>query len=193
MKYAKAIEFVISELKEKLPIHLTYHSLHHTLSVMKFTKLIAIEEGVKGTDMELLMVAAAFHDCGFLKGMSNHEAVGCQIVAEILPGLDFDETEIKIIQGMIMATKLPQTPHSELEKIICDADLGYIGGNKYFEIVTGLEKELKYNGMPLTDESWLEMQINFLKTQHFFTSYACKAWDVNKLVVLSQLESKRAS
>ncbi len=193
MKYIRAIEYVISELKENLPVHLTYHSLHHTLSVMELTKQIGLKEGVEGDDMELLMVASAYHDCGFLNGMDNHEELGCEVVARILPDFGFDKSEIKIIQGMIMATRLPQTPKTFLEKIICDADLGYIGGNKYFEIVSGLEKELLANGIPLTKDSWLDMQINFLKTQHFFTAYAVETFDENKCLVLSQLESKKAS
>lgn len=191
MKYTRAIEYVIAELKENLPDNLTYHSLHHTLSVMELAKQIGLKEGVEADDMELLMVAAAYHDSGFLRGMVNHEETGCEIVAEVLPQFEFNEAEIKIVQGMIMATKLPQTPNTHLERVICDADLGYIGGNHYFEIVAGLEKELLSIGVPLTDESWVEMQINFLKSQSFFTNYATKTFEAKKQIVLQQLESKR--
>ncbi|MDA0973125.1 MAG: hypothetical protein O2867_05255 [Bacteroidetes bacterium] len=41
-----------------------------------------------------------------------------------------------------MATKVPQEPKDHLARILCDADLDYLGGDDYDEIAGGLYQEL---------------------------------------------------
>jgi len=44
---------------------------------------------------------------------------------------------------MIMATKIPQSPKNLLEQIICDADLDYLGRERYEENSLLLLQELR--------------------------------------------------
>jgi len=79
--------------------------------------------------------------------------------------------QIEIICGMIMATKIPQQPHTQLEKIIADADLFYLGGTDYDRISTSLFEELKIY-LNVTDQrEWNEIQVNFLSNHHYHTDY----------------------
>lgn len=192
-KYEAAIKHILSALKEGLPSELTYHSLEHTLEVISLTEEIAENEGVSDDDFNLLKVAAAFHDCGYLHGLKQHEINGCIMADSILPDFGFTRAECDRIKGMIMATRLPQAPNNHLEKIICDADLGYIGGNSYFKIVDGLRAEIVATSHSLTQNEWLDMQISFLNAQSFFTDYAIKTFDSKKSEVLEKLKIKRNS
>jgi HD superfamily phosphodiesterase len=186
-KYEAAIKHILSAMKEGLPSELTYHSLEHTLAVISLTEEIAEKEGINHDDFNLLKVSAAFHDCGYLKGLKEHEINGCKMVDDILPEFGFTPHESQRIKGMIMATRLPQTPMNHLEQIICDADLAYIGGDNYFEIVEGLKAEIVATSHPLSEKEWLDMQISFLKAHSFFTEYAIKTFENKKLEVLQKL------
>jgi uncharacterized protein len=84
--------------------------------------------------MTLLKTACLFHDIGFTISGQDHEERGCEIAEEVLPDLNYDSDQINRIKGMIMATKIPQTPNNKLEQIICDADLDYLGRDDFFSI-----------------------------------------------------------
>lgn len=190
-KFEAATDYILSALKNDLPIELTYHSHNHTLEVIALTEEIAKHESVTEEDFKLLKLAAAFHDCGYLQGLKHHEETGCKMVDSILPGFGFSQEECERVKGMIMATRLPQTPNNHLEQIICDADLGYIGGESYFEIVEGLHAEIVATSHAITLNEWLDMQISFLNAQSFFTDYAIKTFDSKKGEVLQILKDQR--
>ena len=80
----------------------------------------------------------------------DHEAAGCVIARETLPEFGFDKKSIARIEEMIMATKVPQQPTTQLARILCDADLDYLGGMEYTEISTTLYQELSENGFHMT-------------------------------------------
>src|SRR4051812_46525486 len=114
---------VLKALTEKLPAHLAYHHPDHTLYVMRMAEFIAREEKVSEADILLLKTAALYHDLGFIKGASQHEAESERIAEAELPGFGYTPEEIQIIVGLIEATSIPQHPKTKLEKILADADL----------------------------------------------------------------------
>ena len=74
-----------------------------------------------------------------------------------------------IICGMIMATKIPQTPLTKLEEIICDADLDYFGRDDFFPIANTLFLELKARDFVASEYEWNKIQIKFFKQHRYFT------------------------
>lgn len=110
--------------------------------------------------MHLLKTAAWLHDIGYIWDDKSHEERGCQFAKEFLPGWGFSIDEIDTICGMIMATKIPQSPNNLLEQIICDADLDYLGREDYFIISERLLDELK-NSRELSPSEWKKIQLGF--------------------------------
>lgn len=171
MDYAGAIEHILKQLESDLPEHLYYHGHHHTLDVLQSVERIAKAEGVSADNLNLLLVAAAYHDCGFLNGHEDHEVKGCKIVKESLPAFGFDAAAIDQICEMIMATKVPQTPHSDLANILCDADLDYLGRDDFEPIGANLFKELAHIGIVTELEAWNRIQVSFLGQHTYHTAY----------------------
>lgn len=170
-----------------MPSYLSYHGLDHTLDVLN-----VCEQYIKRLDLPeeqryLLRTGAIVHDMGFLKGPANHEEVGSGMAAEIMRNLGMNENQIQEVKGLVMATKIPQTPLNEIQKIICDADLDYLGRSDYPEISTRLFKELKYMKVLETEEQWKNLQINFLKAHHFHTPFAIKNREPKKQFWLNRL------
>lgn len=190
MKPQKAIDFITAKMKADLPPYLVYHSLDHTLEVIENAEAIADHEGITGKDRELVRTAAAYHDSGLLEIYENHEEVSARLARETLPNFDFAEDDIKTINGMIAATKLPQSPHNILEEIICDADLSYLGGPHYDRISHKLLKELEQVGYDLSGDRWLKLQINFLKNHRYWTRFSKEYLKEGKEEVLERLEQQ---
>jgi predicted metal-dependent HD superfamily phosphohydrolase len=91
------------------------------------------------------------------------------------------------VKGLVMATKIPQTPLNDLQKIICDADLDYLGRDDYPTISVKLFAELKHMNIISTEEQWKNLQINFLKAHQFHTSFAQKNREPKKQYWLKKL------
>ncbi|MBI3233265.1 MAG: hypothetical protein HYZ42_04375, partial [Bacteroidetes bacterium] len=86
----------------------------------------------------------------------------------------FNEEEINLIFGMIMATKIPQNPTTKLEEILADADLEYLGTSQFEPIAQKLYNELKIRKPEMTLYEWNTMQINFIEKHRYFTDFCIK-------------------
>ena len=181
---------ILTRLEKELNPLLGYHNLAHTLDVIKSAELIAAEEGIRDThDLLLLKTAAAFHDSGFLFVYRNHEEKSCEIAMDELKDR-FCEEDLKTICGMIMATKIPQTPHTLLEQVICDADLDYLGRNDFEPISRNLYREfLSFKIIP-EDVIWDHIQIKFFESHQYFTKTALKKRNKVKMQHLNILKER---
>jgi len=172
MRFDKAKDYILGRLKEELPLNLHYHSLNHTLDVLESSTIIAKAEGLEEGDLLLVQTAALFHDSGFIYSSVEHESRGCKIAREALPKFDFNDEQIELICGMIMATKIPQNPKTKLEEIICDADLDYLGREDFKYIGNKLYLELKEQNIISNKEDWNKLQVKFLSTHRYHTNFS---------------------
>lgn len=164
--------FVIELLRNDLPEYLYYHTANHTIRVLENVKIIAKYEKITSKQLELLKIAALFHDTGFLISMNNHEDKSCKIAQNVLTDFGLPKDDIQIICSMIMATKIPQNPVTKLEEILADADLEYLGTDDFNSFSTNLYLELKHINPALTLEKWNQIQIDFFENHSYFTDYA---------------------
>lgn len=116
-RYEKIYSMMIEKLEAEMPSRLSYHSLNHILDVLKSAIELAEMENLSAVETELLKVAVLFHDAGFIETVRGHEEVGYSMAKEILPQFGYNESEIKEIGGMIMATKYPPMPKTLSEKL----------------------------------------------------------------------------
>jgi len=124
-------------------------------------------------ELVLLKTAVWLHDSGFLRTYNEHEAIGTEIAKELLPKYAYTKEDIKLINGMIMATRIPQSTSNHLEDIIADADLEYLGTDQFDKISEFLFEEfMEYKFINNRDE-WNRIQVRFIKAHSYFTVY-CK-------------------
>lgn len=190
MQFEKVKKFILDKLKKDLPKNLTYHSLGHIKDVYKAAEDLAKLEKVTGDDLTILLTAVLFHDSGFLIQQKEHERVGCELAALYLPDFGYSDEQIVRISGLIMATRIPQTPNNKLEKIICDADLDYLGRDDFFKIGNYLFDELCMYGIISTENEWNKLQVRFLESHRYFTTSAKKLRKAKKDEHLALIKSK---
>ncbi|MFL5811303.1 MAG: HD domain-containing protein, partial [Flavisolibacter sp.] len=187
-EFQKAEAYIFKRLKKELSPTLSYHGYHHTEDVMNAAMQIAEAEKISESDKELLRIAVAFHDAGFIYIYQDHEERGCRMVEETLPSFGFSAAQIQLICGMIRATKIPQRPISHLEQIIADADLDYLGRDDVFPIAETLFKELKIYANLHDEEAWNKLQLNFLSSHHYHTATAKKLRTTGKEEYIGKLK-----
>jgi len=190
MQFEQAKTFILDKLTKGLPQHLTYHSVDHVLDVYDAAERIGTLEGINEQDKLLLLTAVLFHDSGFLIGPNAHEEESCKIANEYLPGYGYTEDQLKVIDGLIMATKIPHKPQNHLEEIICDSDLDYLGRDDFFPISNSLYLELKSAGIVNDENSWNKIQVSFFNGHHYFTKTAISLRQQNKDAHLEQIKQK---
>ena len=169
MDSSGARAYILEQLRTRLPIERSYHSLEHTLDVYASAISIAEQEGVDGEGLVILKIAALYHDAGFLTQDTDHEEAGCRIVKEVLPGFGFNERQIELICDMIMSTRIPQSPRNKLARILCDADLDYLGRPDFQRIGATLFKEMRTYGVLSTEREWNQLQVRFIERHTYFT------------------------
>ncbi len=189
--YSLAIAYSLERLEKELSPELTYHNLWHTRDgVMPACVQLAQHTGVSQEEMRLLEVAAAFHDIGFTEKHANHELVGARISAQVLPDFGFSAREIEAVMGMIIATRLPQSPRTLLEEILADADLDVLGRKDFFPRNEALRQEWANFGREIGLQQWLEGQLAFLKSHDYFTPAARMLRLEMKGINMAELEER---
>jgi predicted metal-dependent HD superfamily phosphohydrolase len=185
--YLKLRRHVLDKLKHELPQFLAYHGMNHTLDVLNVCEQYIRRENLSEGDRYTLRIGAIVHDMGFLIGAMNHELIGAGMAEVLMKDLGMDQRIIDQVKGLVLATKIPQTPLNDLQKIICDADLDYLGRDDYPTISVKLFTELKHMNVISTEQQWKDLQINFLQSHHFHTPFAVKNREAKKQYWLKKL------
>ncbi len=184
-------KYVESFLKENLSDGIYYHDLEHTQEVVEASQEIGIASKLSNEELEIVLIAAWFHDTGYYKGMENHEEMSKDVAEKFLKQEGVGESKIAAVGGCILATKIPQTPKNIMEEVLCDADLYHVSTRDFFTKSELLRKEFS---LIFPDEiqldEWFKNSIKFLKNHSFFTRYAkekllpAKKENLKKLKVL---------
>ncbi|NNK89917.1 MAG: HD domain-containing protein [Saprospiraceae bacterium] len=172
--YIKLRKRAFELLENQLSSKLSYHGIHHTMDVLKTVNFYIRLNKLPRKEAQLLRIAALYHDIGFIETYKEHEKIGVGILKRHMLEFGCDMKDFKILEGLIMSTKVPQNPKTKLERILCDADLFYLGGRKYYPISETLFEELKNFKIITSEEQWNKIQVSFLSSHDYHTRYAKK-------------------
>ncbi len=188
IRYDDLEEFVLDKLERELPKYLYYHNIKHTIDVVIQSEIIGRGEGINDEEILLLKTAALFHDIGQTVQSKGHEEISIQIAREILPKFQYSNEQIEIISSIIKATELPPRPIALLEKIICDADLDYLGRKDFIPVSNTLYRELHEQNLIGDINEWNRLQIKFLTNHQYFTNTANQLREVKKQTQIERLK-----
>ena len=184
----KAEALVTTLYQEKIPSWARYHTLEHTREVV--AACVEIGTGMMLTDeeMEIIILAAWFHDTGYLDGADEHEARSAVIAEDFLKKQGYPVARIPLVKGCIAATRIPQRPTTALERIVCDADLMYIGGPRFKEHSDALRDEWQTRmGITYGEVEWLQKNIEFVGSCEFHTGFVRRTYGAMRTRNLSRL------
>ena len=168
---------------------LPFHNLQHTLEVVQNVNYLCAAMDINEQSTEILLIAAWFHDTGFSKKYKGHEDESKQIASKFLKQKKVDEVFINKVNDCIEATKMPQTPTSELAQILCDADIFHISIPHFFyrKLLLRLEWEMFCN-LKIPNKEWHILNLKFLEEHNYKTKYAIKYMELGKQENINKLK-----
>lgn len=165
-----------------------FHDFQHTKEVVEATKQIAAGYELLETEVEILTLAAWFHDIGYIEGAEGHEERSCKYAKAFLEENNYTADQVAVILECIRATKIGAIPDSLLEKILCDADLSHLGSKMYWEHCTRLRQELFLTqNIVMSEHEWVNFELDFITHQQFYTEVAQELFDKRKQKHIRQL------
>ena len=148
------ISNMLSKIDSELDKSLTYHCYAHTPDVMQQALALAEIDNLNEHERLLLMIAAAFHDAGFLLQRPKNEPIGAEMAKEaMLASNKFSVEEQEMVWQMIMDTQLnaegpAQIARTHLSPWLLDADLANLGRDDFWHQTTLLSEEMQ---MPIEE------------------------------------------
>ena len=179
-------------LLNKLSKSIRFHTLQHTKDVVAACEKLAEYQQLPEEDRFALTLAAWFHDTGYTSGVAkDHERVSIAIATDFLTAHPASEELKNKVIGCINATRIPQSPTTTIERLMCDADLFHLGTDSFKEKNSLLREEFKeFSGKELSKKEWRKLNIRFLEGHKYFTDYGREKLQPVKDVHLAELKEK---
>ncbi|MEM1120968.1 MAG: Pycsar system effector family protein [Bacteroidota bacterium] len=186
-------EFVSAFFEQHISDQYTYHDWQHTVNVVDAVKEICVQEAVTPEEVELLTIAAWFHDTGYDQGADDHEVRSAEYAAKHLLQEGYSSDQLATLKNCILATKYPQSPNTLLEKILCDADLSHLGKDNYWERCGKVRQELAHvKDLIMNDQEWMDFELGFMYNHQFHTQTGQALYEKNKQKHIKQLVKQKA-
>lgn len=175
-------EFVRDLFKNKIKKGLTYHDIIHTEYVVNQAKIIGQRSGLSDEEINTVIVAAWFHDSGFVVHSKGHEQESQKIARQFLSSKGVAEDLIKKVVNCIEATRMPQDPGDDiLAKVMCDADMSYLSEDFYFDRTILLRKEWNNESeTKLSKKVYYKETVELFKNHRYYTEYGDSAFSSGK-------------
>lgn len=176
-----ARNYAVKMLENHLPEEYLYHSLAHTRRVLRDAMKIGKAEGLGREEMDLLKIAALFHDVGYIHSGKEHERRSAAYAEEFMKRHDVEEEQAGIVKKAILSTRVPQDPDNRISKVLCDADMAHLASKDYFNLSDLMKKELEITGEDIfSEKEFHERSLEFFRRHHYHTHYGRTALQKGK-------------
>ncbi len=166
-----------------------YHNFQHTCDVIETARRLGAGYALSVNDTEALIVAAWFHDTGYDQGAAGHEARGQVNVRRFLEKHAYPEAGIQKVEHLIEATQISFQPRNLLEEVIRDSDYSHLGSELYWDRCSRVRQELLMTRQSfLTEEEWVQFELDFITNHHYHTELARQYFDNGKFKNIKQLK-----
>ena len=181
-------------LTRELPDNLVYHAKSHTEDVLHEAIRFGIMDKLSAREVEILAIAAAFHDTGFTRSPVANETIGAEFARKAMAHAGtFSEEEIRLVEQMILDTTLvelpngpQQIPSTNLSRYLLDADLSNLGRDDFFD-----KGELQRQELKIDESHFRKRSLQLLTAHRWFTNAAHslrqKKKDQNLLLLQSMI------
>lgn len=173
--------------------NLTYHNLNHTQAVVEYAKLIADNYNLSDEEYYITIASAWMHDLAYYinNNSVNHEVESAKLAVDFLKERGFEDHIVEGVRNCILATKLPQTPDTLSDKIICDADLFHLGTDDFVDKQKLLRREKEFFKQDKIDKKiWFNDTMQLMLNHFYHTSYCQTLLNKSKAKNIKKLKEK---
>jgi len=194
----KAKLFVIDFYGQNRDEKLHFHTLEHTINVVRKAKDIGTHMKLGDPELRVVLTAAWFHDIGYLIRLEDHENASAALARSFFEKNPAEPGFAEAVEDCIKATKRDHEPLTVPEKVIMDADVAHFGDDQFISISKKLRKERACcQNREIPALGYWKETLSFLERQHFYTEFAqehfqpVKQQNVDKVKeIIAKLEIK---
>ncbi|MES3016607.1 MAG: HD domain-containing protein [Bacteroidota bacterium] len=188
---SEVAKYVPRLLKTELSKSLVFHNLNHTLEVVQASAEIGSHCDFTAEQMNIVQVAAWFHDCGYTQAYTGHENISKDIATGFLCGIGYPQEFLDCVVNCIEATRYPQKPIGVESRALCDADLYHFTRPDYHRYEEALRVEFeRYFDKHPTDAIWAQTNCDMLTAHHYHTDYGREVLQKFKEINLERMRCK---
>ncbi|MCF8245473.1 MAG: DUF5706 domain-containing protein [Saprospiraceae bacterium] len=185
-------QYLTDFFQKKISAEYVFHDFVHTMGVLEAVTEIGAANNLDERELQLLQLAAWFHDSGYDQGAEGHEERSCRYAVSFLSKFDLPDQDLDLITRCIMATRLPFKPKDLFEETLCDADLSHLGKQSYWDRTGRLRQELLLTrGKMMAEQEWVQFELDFMNNHRYFTSAAEELYNSRKLKHIKQLRKQQ--
>lgn len=190
----KASGYALTLLRERSPSWARYHRPEHTNSTVESAMRIGRGMHVDQESLEVVQLAGWFHDTGYTETVEQHEDRSAGIARAFLAQEGYPPALVERVVQCINATRLPQSPVTLEQQVLCDADVHHAGTGEFFPLGDLLREEVELrDGIHYDDAGWLKVNLEFLYQHPFHTSYARREFGPGRTANIAEVERRLAA
>lgn len=178
----EAEKYVSSLIEDAINPLYTYHNLEHTQNVVKYANKIGVELEFNEEQLEILTLAAWFHDSGYYEDFAKHEEISARNARKFLEERNYSEDKISEITQAILHTKIPHPPCDNIIcNALCDADLYHLASKSYLKSSEKLREEKSaLRKQEIEPKNYWQDTLIFLQNHKYRTKYGKKVFGKKK-------------
>lgn len=171
MEIIEKVKLHVIGLFERHPKQqLGFHTLEHTLSVVRSAETIGRAEGLSDAEMTALLLSAWFCHTGCLLDPGPHDGDSVPVARDFFNLNPVDETLSRRVIDALTVIGRQTSPANPIEQAMADANVAWMAGENVIPISKKLRKERANGGGDVTNY-WGETLVS-LKALAFRTNYA---------------------
>ncbi|MBF9251704.1 metal-dependent phosphohydrolase [Pontibacter sp. 172403-2] len=164
----EAGEYVLQLFKKRLSKKMVYHNYRHTLETVTEAQALGELSELPQDELQDLVLAAWFHDTGYINTYKGHEEESKRLATEWLQAHGYPQERIARINSCIEATQSDVKPQGLLQELLADADMSNIGKSIFTATAELLRVEWEiFLDLFFTDREWAKFQMDFLLSTSF--------------------------
>ena len=188
----EAETYVRDLLTERLTADHRFHDLAHTLKVRDACRKLSQQLDLADEQLEILELAALFHDVGYTEVYSGHEVESRRIAEAFLRERAYPEGKLQEVLDCIDVTFPGAHPKNLLQQIMKDADYVNLSSTNYLTSIEDLRHEWEvFLNKTYDNKSWYDLNNEFLKNHQFFTPAARELYEPQREANRKELKEVR--
>ena len=169
----QAAQYVQAYLLDALPMGRYYHNFEHAEEIAEVGQQLARAAGRSDEQILIVQLAGLFHDAGYASHPDRVAEGSVQLATKFLeshgtPGAVIDE-----VARLIRSVHADDPPQDDLERILHDANISFIGRKRFFRRSKLLRLEREHmEERKFTSYAWNQYLLELLTTRRFMTPWA---------------------
>ncbi|WKZ65848.1 MAG: polyphosphate kinase 1 [Flavobacteriales bacterium] len=175
----------------RMPRHMRFHDLEHTLAVARTAVALARARRMPPEEVSLLELAALFHDTGYALAYDGHERESARLAEAFLVKHGASARSRAQVRALVMATCFGARPRTAMQAVLRDADSAKAGQVDFAARSELLRAEREVaQGRRIGAQEWLRENLAYLGSHVFHTPEAQRRYGPQKRINLQRLREQ---